>query len=160
MGKQKMDLALIFLSNIFLFPLVAAEPRCDLRVLGVSKGPCLSLGLRRNERSEAALGEISGSSSLMQIADERESSPFASTTNQIVRVPDSMMFRNLNNTPVAKQLFEEIPHAAEIDAASFNRVGNAPRVRRRGIVFRRTTRGALPTRLNESVLTARRRNAG
>ena len=28
MGKQKMDLALIFLSNIFLFPLVAAEPRC------------------------------------------------------------------------------------------------------------------------------------
>ena len=48
-----------------------------------------------------------------------------------------------------------IPHAAKIDAASFNRVGNAPRVRRRGIVFRRTTRGALPTRLNESVLTAR-----
>ena len=38
---------------------------------------------------------------------------------------------------------------------SFNRVGNAPRVQRRGIVSRRTTRGALPTRLNESALTAR-----
>ena len=41
---------------------------------------------------------------------------------------------------------DRIPRAAEIDAASFHRVGNAPRVRRRGIVFRRTTRGALPTR--------------
>ena len=49
----------------------------------------------------------------------------------------------------------DTPHAAEINAASFNRVGNAPRVRRRGIVFRRTPRGALPTRLNESVLTTR-----
>ena len=48
-----------------------------------------------------------------------------------------------------------IPRAAEIDAPSFNRVGNAPRVKRRGVVFRRTTRGALPTRLNEAVLTAR-----
>ncbi len=44
-----------------------------------------------------------------------------------------------------------IPRAAEISATSFNRVGNAPRVQRRGIVSRRTTRGALPTRLNESV---------
>ncbi len=48
-----------------------------------------------------------------------------------------------------------LPRAAEIDATSFNRVGNAPRVQRRGIVFRRKTRGALPTRLNESFLTAR-----
>ena len=51
--------------------------------------------------------------------------------------------------------FLNIPHAAEIDAASFHRVGNAPRVRRRGIVFRRTTRASVPTRLNEAVLTAR-----
>ena len=42
-----------------------------------------------------------------------------------------------------------VPRAVEIDAASFNRVGNAPRVQRRGIVYRCTTRGALPTRLNE-----------
>ena len=40
--------------------------------------------------------------------------------------------------------------AAENDAWSFNRVGNAPRVERRGKLFRHSTRGALPTRLNEA----------
>ena len=48
-----------------------------------------------------------------------------------------------------------IPRAAEIDAPSFNRVGNAPRVKRRGTRFRDSTRGALPTRLNESIQAVR-----
>ena len=43
---------------------------------------------------------------------------------------------------------------------SFNRVGNAPRVVRRNTITRRRTRGALPTRLNESVLTARSSSEG
>ena len=41
-----------------------------------------------------------------------------------------------------------------IGTLSFNHVGNAPRVVRRSIVFLRPTARWLPTRLNESFVTA------
>ena len=48
-----------------------------------------------------------------------------------------------------------IPRAAMNEViALFNRVGNAPRVERCGTLFDHSTRGALPTRLNDSVQTA------
>ena len=37
-----------------------------------------------------------------------------------------------------------------VRTGSFNRVGNAPRVVRRNTIPRCTTRGALPTRLNDA----------